>query len=67
MARLPEEAPADWDLGDWEKELTINVGTAYVCRRCQNIVMVTRGGIGVLELDCCGGAMEKVAAGRAAR
>jgi desulfoferrodoxin-like iron-binding protein len=50
----------DWDLGEWESVLTIHVGTAYVCRQCENIVMVTRGGIGVMQLVCCGKPMEKV-------
>lgn len=61
MAQYPETPPADWDLGDWERVLTIKVGTAYVCRTCQNLVMVTRGGVGNLELVCCGEPMEEVA------
>jgi len=61
MVNLPEQAPADWNLGDWEKSLTISVGMAYICRQCQNLVMVTRGGVGVLELFCCGKPMERVA------
>ena len=61
MADVPETAPADWDLGEWEARLTIEVGAAYVCRKCQNLVMVTRGGVGVMELICCGEPMEKVA------
>lgn len=60
MARLPETPQPEWDLGDWEKVLTINVGTAYACRECGNLVMVTRGGVGVLDLKCCGKPMEKV-------
>ncbi len=51
---------SDWDLKDWENALTINVGTAYVCRDCENLVMVTRGGVGVLDLQCCGKKMERV-------
>ena len=50
----------DWALEDWEKALTIKVGTAYLCRECENLVMVTRGGVGVLDLRCCGKPMEKV-------
>jgi hypothetical protein len=49
-----------WDLGEWEQALTIRVGQAYVCRECQNVVMVTKGGIGNLELICCGCPMEKM-------
>ena len=56
--------PPDWDLGDWERVLTIHVGTPYVCRDCGNIAMVTRGGVGVLELKCCGKPMERVEATR---
>ena len=51
---------SDWNTGDWERVLTIHVGTAYVCRVCQNLVMVTKGGVGVLDLVCCGKPMEKV-------
>ena len=63
MARsFPENAPPEWDLGDWEQALTINVGAAYVCRECRNLVMVTKGGVGVLDLVCCGRPMERVRA-----
>ena len=60
MATHPETPPADWNLGEWESALTIHVGTAYVCRHCENVVMVTRGGVGMLNLVCCGKPMEKV-------
>ena len=60
MSEYPETAPPDWDLGDWERVLTITVGSEYVCRICQNLVMVTRGGVGNLELICCGQQMEEV-------
>lgn len=63
MADSPETAPPEWNLGDWEEALTINVGAAYACRQCENLVMVTRGGIGVLELLCCGTPMEKISPG----
>ena len=46
---------------DWEKAFTIHVGGAHVCRKCQNLVMVTKGGVGVLELTCCGAPMEQLA------
>jgi hypothetical protein len=50
----------EYGLEDWEEALTIEVGTAYACRGCQNLVMVTKGGIGVMELTCCGRPMEVV-------
>ena len=54
------ESLHDWNTGDWEKVLSIHVGTAHICRACQNLVMVTKGGLGVMELICCGRPMEKV-------
>jgi hypothetical protein len=66
MTRFPETAPPEWDLGDWEDVLTIHVGTSYVCRKCGNVAMVTRGGVGIMELVCCGDPMEKAAGGAAA-
>lgn len=60
MSEYPETVPTDWDLAEWEKVLTIHVGSAYVCRDCGNLVMVTRGGVGILDLKCCGETMEKV-------
>ena len=56
----PETPPPEWDLKEWEKTLTIHVGTAYGCRTCGNLVMVTRGGVGVMELICCGKPMTKL-------
>jgi len=63
MVENPESSSPSWSLSDWEKQLTIRVGTAYVCRQCGNLVMVTRGGVGVMQLVCCGEPMEKVCAG----
>jgi len=60
MSDFPETPPAEWDLGEWEEVLTINVGTVYVCRECQNLVMITKGGVGIMRLQCCGRPMEKV-------
>jgi|GEM_PF-2333280 len=48
----------DWDIEEWEEALTIKVGSAHVCRECGNVVMVTKGGVGVLDLKCCGKVME---------
>ena len=59
MDDMPEVPPPDWDLGDWEQALTIEVGTSYACPTCGNLVMVTRGGVGILELVCCGEPMEE--------
>ena len=56
-------APPEYNLEDWERALTIHVGTAYACRECENLVMVTRGGVGVMELNCCGRPMEKISTG----
>lgn len=60
MSHREDEKPDDWDLEEWEGALTIQVGSAFVCRICGNIVMVTRGGVGVMELVCCGVPMEKI-------
>ena len=60
MTRFPDKPPPDWNLGEWEDALTINVGTVHACRACGNLVMVTKGGVGVMELICCGKPMEKV-------
>ena len=56
---------SDWNTRDWERALTIHVGTAHICRVCQNLVMVTKGGVGVMELVCCGKPMEKVSLDKA--
>ena len=59
MQESSDVPPPEWDLAEWERALTINVGTVYVCRRCGNVVMVTKGGVGVMEMTCCGDAMDK--------
>jgi desulfoferrodoxin-like iron-binding protein len=59
MEKFPERVPPEWELGEWEKVLTIHVGAAYVCRACGNVAMVTRGGVGIMELICCGQPMDK--------
>jgi len=61
MSEFPETPPPEWNLGEWEQALTIHVGEAYVCRKCGNAVIVTRGGVGVMDLACCGKPMEKIA------
>jgi len=57
--RAPETA-GDWTLDDWEQALTLRVGQAFACRECGNLVMITRGGVGVLDLKCCGAPMQEV-------
>lgn len=59
MASHENEQP-DWELEEWQNALSIQVGSAYICRICGNVVMVTRGGVGVMELICCGASMERV-------
>jgi desulfoferrodoxin-like iron-binding protein len=49
------------ELSQWENALTIHVGDVHKCDECGNVVMVTRGGVGVLELNCCGKPMQLVA------
>jgi hypothetical protein len=66
MTDYPETPPPEWDLGAWEQALTIHVGTSYACRQCGNLVMVTKGGVGVMEMVCCGKPMEKLASPGAA-
>ncbi len=60
MREDPESASQQWDLEAWQDALTIHVGSAWGCRECGNLVMITRGGVGVLRLRCCGQPMEKV-------
>jgi desulfoferrodoxin-like iron-binding protein len=65
MAKVPDTIPAEWNLEEWEHVLNINVGASYACRACGNLVMVTRGGVGVLDLRCCGQPMQRVVEPRA--
>ena len=62
MTEMPQQ-PSEWDLEAWVKALTIEVGTAWACKGCGNLVMVTRGGVGVMELTCCGAPMRRVKPG----
>ena len=61
---MPDETQPDacgyGCLEDWEKALTLRVGAAYACRECGNLLMVTKGGVGVLELVCCGKPMDMI-------
>ena len=62
MSDFPETPPAEWNLDEWEQALTIHVGDAHACEACGNLVMVTRGGVGIMELSCCGKPMKKLGA-----
>jgi len=43
----------EWHIDEWTGEWTIRVGKAYACSKCGSMVMVTKGGIGVMEPKCC--------------
>ena len=66
---MPEGESGEWDVEQWRRAWDIRVGAAFVCRVCGSMVMVTKGGVGVLEPICCGRRMEEVkpAAGEADR
>ncbi len=56
-----DNLPTDeWTVDEWEEAWTIKVGTAYVCDWCGTMVMVTKGGIGVIEPRCCGKEMRLI-------
>lgn len=44
----------EWDFDDWEGAWNISVGSVYVCDRCKNTLIVSKGGTGTLSLKCCG-------------
>lgn len=50
----------EWSVTEWEQAWTIKVGRAYVCDECGTMVMVTKGGVGVLEPRCCDRPMKAV-------
>ena len=43
----------EWSSEQWEESWTINVGKAFSCEVCGTVIMVTKGGVGVLEPICC--------------
>jgi len=57
---MPEGYSGEWDVGRWRRAWNIRVGVAYTCRVCGSMVMVTKGGVGVLEPVCCGRPMSEV-------
>ncbi|MDP6523578.1 MAG: hypothetical protein QGH15_05085 [Kiritimatiellia bacterium] len=64
MNEFSEAQTPDWDLAVWKESLSIHVGTTYACHDCGNLVMVTKGGIGVMDMTCCGKQMEQFAGPR---
>lgn len=61
---VPMDYPSpEYNLEDWEKALTLTLGTAYACRDCGTVVMVTRSGVGTMEHTCCGKPMQVVEPG----
>ena len=48
---------AEWSVDEWTKHWTIHVGRAYNCSQCGTMVMITKGGIGVMKPKCCGNDM----------
>ncbi len=60
---VPENLPEEWNLAEWEGALTLHVGTVYACTRCENLAMVTKGGVGVMEMVCCGAPMRRIECG----
>lgn len=54
------EYSGEWTVDQWMSAWTINVGKAYACDQCRSMIMVTKGGTGVLEPRCCGQAMRLV-------
>jgi hypothetical protein len=49
-----------WTQEEWEREWRIEVGTAYACKKCGNVVMITKGGVGTLEPYCCEQLMQPI-------
>ena len=50
----------EWTSEEWTAAWTIRVGKAYRCRKCDTLVMVTKGGVGTFEPICCGQPMEPI-------
>lgn len=56
---MVDEYPAsEWTPDQWLSAWTINVGKVYACAECGKMIIVTRGGVGVLDPSCCGKPME---------
>ncbi len=56
---MPEESTdrdyttSEWTHEEWEQGWHLNVGSAYACSKCGNMIMITKGGVGTLEPYCC--------------
>jgi len=50
----------EWTADDWARAWRIEVGQAYRCRECANMIMVVKGGTGTLAPRCHGKPMEPV-------
>ncbi len=50
----------EWTVDEWKEAWTIKVGSAYHCKKCDSMVMVTKGGVGVLDPRCCDTVMEHI-------
>jgi len=63
---VPEEfetenyTTSEWTHEEWEREWHISVGSAYACKKCGNMIMITKGGVGTLEPYCCDELMQPV-------
>jgi hypothetical protein len=53
-------AENEWTVEEWMGAWNIRVGTVYSCRKCGSMIIVTKGGVGVLEPKCCGRDMAQV-------
>jgi len=61
MIEDDKQSGPEWSVDEWTGEWTIHVGRVYACETCGNMVMVTKGGVGVLEPICCDAEMKEVA------
>lgn len=57
---MSEGYAGEWDPAQWTRAWNIRVGVAYACGVCGSMVMVTKGGVGVLEPACCGEPMREL-------
>lgn len=57
---MPEGYVGEWDAAQWVRAWNIRVGVAYACGVCGTVVMVSKGGVGVLEPVCCGKPMRRL-------
>ncbi len=51
----------EWEAEQWEESWSIDVGKAYSCSVCGTVIMVTKGGVGVLDPICCDENMKALA------